>query len=75
VFYADKGYKVVCYFTNWAWYRKSVAKFVPEHLDSRLCTHIVYAFAALEPHDLKIMSSDPWADIENSEFSSLYLIS
>lgn len=58
--------KVVCYVTSWAFYRRGEGKFVPEHLDSRLCTHIVYAFAGLNPDTLLIHPFDPWADIENS---------
>ena len=58
--------KVVCYVTSWAFYRKGQGKFVPEHLDPRLCTHIIYAFAGLNPDTLLIHPFDPWADIENS---------
>ena len=60
------GTKVVCYVTSWAFYRKGEGKFVPEHLDTRLCTHIIYAYAGLNPDTLLIHSFDPWADIENS---------
>merc|ERR1712223_1116732 len=37
-------YKVVCYFTNWAWYRPGVGKYIPEDIDPSLCTHVVYGF-------------------------------
>ena len=56
----------MCYFTSWAFYRKGDAKFVPEHMDSRLCTHIVYAYASLDPEELTVKPFDNWADIENS---------
>lgn len=64
----QKGPRVVCYVTSWALYRKEDGKFVPEHLDSQLCTDIVYAFAGLNPETLLMQSFDPWADIENSEW-------
>lgn len=50
-------------------YRKGEGKFVPEHLDARLCTDVVYAFAGLNPETLTLHSFDPWADIENSEYT------
>ncbi|KAL2745938.1 putative chitinase 10 isoform X1 [Vespula maculifrons] len=61
----QKGPRVVCYVTSWAIYRKADGKFVPERLDSRLCTDIIYAFASLNPDNLLIQTFDPWADIEN----------
>ncbi|XP_051164101.1 probable chitinase 10 [Leptopilina boulardi] len=63
--------KVVCYVTSWAFYRRGEGKFVPEHLDSRLCTHIVYAFAGLNPDTLLIHPFDPWADIENNLYQRI----
>lgn len=57
--------KVVCYVTNWSFYRKGDGKFVPENLDSKLCTHVVYAFSTLDPESLMLKEFDPWADIEN----------
>ncbi|KMQ90450.1 putative chitinase 1 [Lasius niger] len=62
----QKGPRVVCYVTSWSLYRKEDGKFVPEHLDSQLCTDIVYAFAGLNPKTLLMQSYDPWADIENN---------
>jgi chitinase len=56
---------VLCYMTNWAFYRKGDGQFVPENLDSKLCTHIIYSFASLEPETLTIKEFDPWADIDN----------
>lgn len=47
-------YKLVCYFTNWAWYRKGIGRYTPDDIDPRLCTHIVYGFAVLDYSELTI---------------------
>ncbi|XP_028261735.1 acidic mammalian chitinase-like [Parambassis ranga] len=39
--------KLVCYFTNWSRYRTGAGKFLPEHVDPFLCSHLVYAFAII----------------------------
>lgn len=57
--------RVVCHITNWSFYRRGEGKFVPENLDSKLCTHIIYSFATLEPEALELREFDPWGDIEN----------
>lgn len=69
------GPRIACYMTSWALYRKGHGKFVPEHLDSSLCTDIVYAFAGLNPETLLVQPFDPWADIENSEHDNSHVIS
>lgn len=51
--------KVVCYYTNWAWRRASVGKFLPKDINGELCTHVVYAFATLNTQRLSV-------DIEDS---------
>lgn len=69
VFISDQAqaqnYKVVCYFTNSAWYRSENGKYLPENIDANLCTHIVYAFTLLDENSLTIKISDSWADIDN----------
>lgn len=62
---SDEVYKVVCYFTNWAWYRQDKGKYLPEDIDAELCTHIVYGFAVLDRQNLVIKPHDSWADIDN----------
>ncbi|XP_055636577.1 probable chitinase 10 [Toxorhynchites rutilus septentrionalis] len=62
---SDETYKVVCYFTNWAWYRQDKGKYLPEDIDADLCTHIVYGFAVLDRQNLVIKPHDSWADIDN----------
>lgn len=57
--------------TNWAFYRRGEGKFVPEHIDTRLCTHVVYAYSSLLTDDLVIKEFDPWADITNSKHTFL----
>lgn len=61
----DSDYKVVCYFTNWAWYRQGLGKYLPEDIDAKLCTHIVYGFAVLDRDTLTIKPHDTWADFDN----------
>ncbi|KAG5889208.1 hypothetical protein JTB14_033286 [Gonioctena quinquepunctata] len=67
----DKRPKVVCYVTNWAFYRKAGGKFVPEHIDQQLCTHVVYAFASLDPEKLLVKEFDPWADLDNNLYERI----
>lgn len=58
-------FKVVCYFTNWSWYRRGIGRYLPEHIDHTLCTHIVYGFAVLDYSELVIKAHDSWADYDN----------
>ncbi|XP_070601503.1 acidic mammalian chitinase-like [Erythrolamprus reginae] len=45
-------YKLVCYVTNWAQYRKEPAKFTPDNIDPFLCTHLIFAFANIDNHQI-----------------------
>ena len=63
---AQDEYMVVCYFTNWAWYRQGDGKYKPEDIDSTQCTHIMYGFAVLDFTNLIIKPHDSWADLDNS---------
>ena len=55
-------------FTNWAWYRPGVGKYIPEDIDPSLCTHVVYGFAVLDSNRLVLKPHDSWADIDNSMY-------
>lgn len=63
----DNDKRVVCYVTSWAFYRRGDGKFSPENIDTRLCTHVVYAYATLSPDELVAKEFDPWTDITNSK--------
>lgn len=41
--------ELICYFTNWSQYRPGVGKYMPENVDPHLCTHLIYAFSAINP--------------------------
>lgn len=59
------GKKILCYLTNWSFYRSKDGRFVPEMLDPKLCTHIIYSFGSLDPTLLTVKEFDKWADIDN----------
>ena len=61
---ADK-FKVVCYFSNWAWYRPQNGRFIPEDINPKLCTHLNYAFATLNGETMTLQIHDSWADVDN----------
>ena len=62
---------VVCYFTNWAWYRQDKGKYMPSDIDSTLCTHIVYGFAVLDDVQLILKPHDTWADLDNKFYEKV----
>ncbi len=43
------------YMTNWAQYRPNATKFGPSDVNPFLCTHVIYAFAAINAstHEIK----------------------
>lgn len=42
--------------SNWAFYRLQHGRYEPDHIDPKLCTHIVYAFFILDPESMKMKS-------------------
>uniref|UniRef100_A0A8C6WZ21 Acidic mammalian chitinase n=1 Tax=Neogobius melanostomus TaxID=47308 RepID=A0A8C6WZ21_9GOBI len=54
------SYKLVCYFTNWSQYRPGEGRFVPDHVDPKLCTHLIYAFSIISPSNE--LSTYEWND-------------
>ncbi|XP_055954952.1 chitotriosidase-1-like [Patella vulgata] len=48
-----KNLKVVCYYANWSQYRAGSGKFLPEDINPKLCTHIIFAFAKLSGNRLE----------------------
>ena len=63
--------KVVCYFSNWAGLRSGDGRYLPEHLDPSLCSHIVYAFAKLDDELLIPAPSGPKSDIDAGYYRRL----
>ncbi|EEC06205.1 brain chitinase, putative [Ixodes scapularis] len=55
--------KIVCYYSNWAVYRPSLAKFTPQNINPYLCTHIIYAFAGFNKR-YELKPYDPYNDVE-----------
>lgn len=62
---------LVCYYTNWTWYRPGQGSFQPSNIPHGTCTVIIYAFAILDPNTLRMVSSDSWADIDNRFFEQV----
>jgi len=59
--------KVVCYYANWAVYRKGDAQFTPQNINPYLCTHLIYAFGGLGKDDT-IVPFDEYQDIEKGGY-------
>jgi len=68
---SSEGYisdrKVVCYYANWAVYRKGNAKYTPQNINPYLCTHLIYAFGGLGKDD-SIVPFDEYQDIEKGGY-------
>ncbi|KAL9902421.1 chitinase 2 isoform 1-T1 [Glossina fuscipes fuscipes] len=55
---------VVCYISTWAVYRPGHGAYSIDNFDPSLCSHVVYAFAGLDPIQSAIKSLDPWQDLK-----------
>ena len=60
--------KVICYFSNWAGLRSGDGRFIPENIDARLCSHVVYAFAKLDEDSLSMTPSGPKSDLDDKYY-------
>ena len=40
--------KVVCFYANWAQFRRGLGRFLPGDIDPTLCTHITYAHLKID---------------------------
>ncbi|KAL7296158.1 hypothetical protein TKK_0010699 [Trichogramma kaykai] len=54
--------KIVCYYSNWSPYRVGNGRFSIEHIDPKLCTHLIYAFIKASPSG-EVQAFDPWQDL------------
>lgn len=44
--------------TSWSQKRPGLGKFLPENIDSSLCTHVIYAFGTLKDNRLTILEEE-----------------
>ncbi|XP_072946384.1 chitinase-3-like protein 1 [Epargyreus clarus] len=56
---------VFCYYGTWATYRQGLGKFDVDHIDSNLCTHLVYTFVGIDNRGT-VISLDPWLDLPDN---------
>lgn len=60
---ADSEKKIVCYVEGIAGYRKEPLTFNPEDLDPYICTHVIYAFATIDPINFQMVPNDDAYDV------------
>ena len=59
------GKRVVCYYPNWAHWRKGEGKFQVSDIYPSLCTHVVYAFAVLDTANMGLKAHDMYLDLDD----------
>ena len=50
--------RMICYFANWAGFRRAPANIQPEDFDPCLCTHVLYSFVDLKNSVLQLTEVD-----------------
>ena len=54
-----------CYFESWAQYRDEKVAYLPEDINTDLCSHLIYSFVGMEGNQLSAMDEN---DESNSTF-------
>ncbi|XP_064598526.1 chitotriosidase-1-like [Liolophura sinensis] len=61
-----ENYLAVCYFTNWAPMKLSPEARLPiQDINPHLCTHLIFAFAKVDPENLTLAATDPYDETKN----------
>lgn len=61
--------KIVCYIEGIAGYRKEPLTFHPDDLDPYICTHVIYAYATIDPINFHMVPNDEAYDVvQGKEF-------
>lgn len=68
---ANASPAIFCFWGSWSVYRYGLGTFTADMIPASQCTHLLYAFAGLDPHTYKIKSLDPWCDLSSSEGGGL----
>ncbi|XP_066933742.1 chitinase-3-like protein 1 [Clytia hemisphaerica] len=55
--------KTICFYANWAQYRKNEGRFLPENIDPSLCTHITYAHLKVDLNTHALVQRQPNDDL------------
>lgn len=53
----------MCYLEAWAAYRKDVVAYSADNVDPFACTHLLYAFASIDPHSFRVVPQDEEYDL------------
>ncbi|XP_023936024.1 chitinase-3-like protein 1 [Bicyclus anynana] len=56
---------VVCYYGTWATYRNGDGQFDVAHINTDLCTHLIYTFVGINDQGT-VISLDPWLDLPDN---------
>ena len=54
-----------CYFESWAQYRDEKIAYLPEDINTDLCSHLIYSFVGMEGNQLSAMDEN---DESNATF-------
>ncbi|KAF2900731.1 hypothetical protein ILUMI_05456 [Ignelater luminosus] len=67
----NSPFKVVCYLEGRARMLEGIAKFLPNNIDSDLCTHIVYVYAILDEINLTLKPEDDLRETEKDYYKNI----
>lgn len=59
----QSGKRLFCFVESWSSYRRSPASFTADDIDPFACTHVMYAFATVDPGSSKLIPLDEEYDV------------